>query len=77
MEGGSAASDASVLLSERAGDSGSSQAAVTVGVLMQVLLVVVFSVVEGPGLRDLCGDLAQAAGAQGLRGTRREAGARR
>lgn len=71
------ASVASVLLSERAGDSSSSQAAVTAGVLLQVLLVVIFSVVEGLGLGDLCGDLAEAAVAQGLRGTRQEAGARR
>lgn len=65
-----------VLQSEWTGDSCSFQAAVTVGVLVQVLLVVIFSVVERLGLLDLCGDLVEAAVAQGLRETQREAGGR-
>src|SRR6185503_20184149 len=51
---------------DRAGDAGAAQAAVPVGVLGQVLLVVVLGVVERAGGRDLGGDLAVAGGAQAL-----------
>lgn len=56
-------------MSERTGDSRSFQSAVAVGFLVQVLLVVILSVVEGFGLGDLSGDLAEAFVAQGLRKT--------
>ena len=41
------------------GDPRPLQAAVPPGVLMEVLLVVIFCVVEGLALRDLCGDLTE------------------
>ena len=58
-QGGQGTEGSSSLGSQWAGDSGALQAAVPPGVLMEVLLVVVLCVVEGLGLRDLCGDLTQ------------------
>lgn len=45
---------------QRAGYAGATEAAVAVGVLAEVLLVVVFRVVEGLALADVGGDGAKA-----------------
>src|SRR3954454_1116501 len=53
--------------SDGAAHAGAADAAVAVGVLREVLLVIVLGVVEVPGVGDLCRDLAEAtSGKHGL-----------